>query len=538
MSTPTSSGAEPQGGETEPQGAGAESQGAGAEPQGAAERSSVSTSGDGAESQGAGAESTERSSVSTLGDGAEPRGCGAERLSATRQRRNRLIALATLSGSAARVVTLGVHLVQLPVALHYLGTEAFGLWMTLVGTVQLLSFADLGLGLGLQNKISAAFGRDDQQAIRDLLYTGRRLLAQIGLALLALGLPLCLLLPWGSYFNVQNHALAPQTGPALAVVFAGFALGLPLMAGVRFATGLQLGWVNGLGTCVTSALTLLAVFLGGALRVPFTAFVAMTVAPTLLVNWGVGLMAARSLGPIFSQLRPVYRADIVGDLRRQGVLFLMPQLSTSALAAAPAVMLSSVLGPAAVTPFSVCYRLGTAAFSLIFIPVNSLWPAYAEAQSRGDHAWILRTFKRSLLYTTSMGLLTGAGLVLVGEPLILLWTRQEAAVPTPGALLAFGAWIAVTGTFASIIVFLNGSGILKGQALGGALAALAMVLCTPPLIAWLGVTGAVLGMLLSWMALSCPLMLRDLRRALRRAQESHAEHLARPAAARGDAEAS
>ncbi len=489
MSTPKSSGAEAQGDGAQPESA---------EPQGAALE---------AQSEAEGS-----------------RGPSGEADSAARQRRNRLIALATLSASAARVVTLGVHLVQLPVALHYLSTEAFGLWMTLVGTVQILSFADLGLGLGLQNKVSAAFGKDDQQAICDLLYTGRRLLTQIGLLLLVLGLPLCLLLPWGAYFNVQDSALAPQTGPALAVVFVGFALGLPLMAGVRFATGLQLGWVNGLGTCATSVLTLLSVFLGGALQLPFAWFVALTVAPPLLVNGGVGWAAKRSLGLSFKRLKPVYRADIVGDLRRQGVLFLVPQLSTSALAAAPAVMLSSVLGPAAVTPFSVCQRLGTAAFSLIYIPVNSLWPAYAEAQSRGDHAWVLRTFKRSLVYSASVGALTGAGLVLVGEPLIHLWTRQEAAVPTPGTLMAFGAWLAVSGTFASVTVFLNGSGVLKGQALGGALSALAMVLCTPPLIAWLGVAGAVLGMLLSWMLFSCPLMLRDLRRTLRRASVSRAAH--------------
>lgn len=439
---------------------------------------------------------------------------------AAQARRSKLILLATVSSSASRFVSIGTNLLQVPLALHFLGAEAFGLWMTVVGTMQLMSFADLGLGLGLQNKISTAHGADDVVEIRSLHHTGMRVLVLIGAIVILVCWPLCWLLPWGSMFNVADAGLRTQLPYALMAVVTSFAIGLPLSAGTRLATGLQLGWVTGVSTIFSSTVTLVVVAVAGYLRLPFAAFVGATVVPPLLANLGVGLKALRTLPDLPQSQQPQFRRDIMGDIIRQGMLFLVPQASASFMVAAPNLFIASALGPLAVTPFSIGQRLANLSLQMLQLPLAPLWPAYAEARSRGDTAWIYRTLEKSLLFSGLGGLAAGAGIVLLGRPILLLWTGKPEAVPGTGVLLGFGMWVAVVGLFSSVVIFLNGSGRLRGQALGGVVSSVLLGVSLPPLISHFSTAGAVFAMLGSWLLGSVPLVCMDLRSTVSKPAQS------------------
>lgn len=430
-----------------------------------------------------------------------------------RARRSRLIVLATLSASASRFVAIGTQLVQVPLALHYLSAEAFGLWMTVVGTMQLMAFADLGLGLGLQNRVSTAFGADDHQEIHELAYTGRRILLGIGGVIVAAGLPLCWLVPWHEVFKVSDAGLRASLPHAMSAALFAFALGLPLSVGSRVATGLQLGWYTGVSTSAGSVLTLLMVAIAGFTALPLPAFVAASVVPPLLGHLGVGVMARRQLEPPPPTWRPRYRRDVARDVVKQGLLFLVPQVSASVMNAGPSLALAAMLGPAAVTPFSVGQRLAGVALQFLQLPLGPLWPAYAEAKRRGDTAWITRTLKRSLAASAAGSLAAAGGLLWLGVPLIRWWTRQAAAVPPMLTLVGFALWVLVVGSFAPAVIYLNGSGVLRGQALGGVVASTLMVLTLPLWVGSLGAPGAIFALVSSWLVGSLPFAVRDLWRS-------------------------
>ena len=64
-------------------------------------------------------------------------------------RRDRRIALATLTGVLSKISALVLAYISVSVAVGKLGPVAFGLWMTINGLSVLMPFADLGLGNGL-----------------------------------------------------------------------------------------------------------------------------------------------------------------------------------------------------------------------------------------------------------------------------------------------------------------------------------------------------------------------------------------------------
>ena len=76
----------------------------------------------------------------------------------------------------------GDQLVVVPVVLHYLGTERYGVFATITAIAGLVGWADLGLGNGLISEVAAAQGRDDSDSTARAVSTA--FFALLGLAVL------------------------------------------------------------------------------------------------------------------------------------------------------------------------------------------------------------------------------------------------------------------------------------------------------------------------------------------------------------------
>jgi hypothetical protein len=73
--------------------------------------------------------------------------------------RNRRAMLTGSVATLARVVQMGTSLITVPLTLKYLGNERFGLWMAISSVLAMAAFADFGVGNGVLNTVSKAFGR-------------------------------------------------------------------------------------------------------------------------------------------------------------------------------------------------------------------------------------------------------------------------------------------------------------------------------------------------------------------------------------------
>ena len=142
--------------------------------------------------------------------------------------RHRLIALSSLTSAFAKLITIITSLISIPMTLHYLGPERYGMWMTMSSFLVMLSFADLGIGNGLLNAVAAAYGRDDRQEIRRYVSSGFFVLTIIAIMILVLFAAVYRHVSWFEIFNVQSSVARREAGPALAVVIICIALGVPV----------------------------------------------------------------------------------------------------------------------------------------------------------------------------------------------------------------------------------------------------------------------------------------------------------------------
>ena len=99
---------------------------------------------------------------------------------------------------AARMIGLLVSLVTLPLTFKYLGPERYGLWMVLISVISAMGFADLGIGNGLMNAISEAYGKDDRNLAREYVTSAFVMMLGIALFLGVAGAIAYPFMPWGT----------------------------------------------------------------------------------------------------------------------------------------------------------------------------------------------------------------------------------------------------------------------------------------------------------------------------------------------------
>jgi O-antigen/teichoic acid export membrane protein len=355
------------------------------------------------------------------------------------RRRNRSIFAFFATSITSRGLGIGCQLVQVPIALHYLGNEAFGLWVTLSSIGYMLTCADLGIGLGVQNKIAEAWGSNDQEGARRIFVTGFVSLSVLTLGILAVLVPVCRGNALTGYFHITDPALQMAVKPAILAVVAIWCLNIPLGLGQRLAYGAQLGWAHNAAATVWQVAALVAVWVGVWQKLGLVAFFFLTFATGAIVNVVFLVYLLRRLGwRRFS--RHDFETKLLWDLAHLGIFFFLQQIANVVIFSAPPLMVSSTIGVAAVTPFNLVQRvlnLFTVVTNALMIP---LWPAYAEAKARGDWNWIRRTLWRS---SAMIIVLAVVPMILIGfwvPDVIRWWTHGVAARPSHSLVWLLVAW--------------------------------------------------------------------------------------------------
>ena len=367
--------------------------------------------------------------------------------------RYRRVALTSLAAIAARGIGVLTSLVSVPLTLHYLGIERYGLWMTISSTIALLAFADLGMGNGLVNAIADADGQDDAEAARRYVSSGFFLLLSIALVILVVFAAAYSFVPWPRVFNVTSALAMKEAGPATAVLILSFVVNLPLGIVQRVQLGYQDGFKNYLWTTVGALLGLGGVLLAIYLQAGLPWLVAAMSGGSILalgLNWiQVFGYSRRALVPSLKS----FKWQASRKLARTGVLFFSLQLLALLGSTSDNLIIAQVLGASAVASYAIVQKLfSTTQIAQYFIA--PLWPAFGEALARKDYVWARRTLNRALVVSLGLGTVTAVLLFVFGKKIIAIWAGPE-VVPSTFLLLGFSFWVLLAGYGGCMSAFLN-----------------------------------------------------------------------------------
>ncbi|WP_348260968.1 oligosaccharide flippase family protein [Telmatobacter sp. DSM 110680] len=425
--------------------------------------------------------------------------------------RLRRAGLTTVSAGAARVIGLLVSLVTLPLTFKYLGPERYGLWMVLISIISAMGFADLGIGNGLVNAISEAYGKDDRNLAREYVTSAFVMMLGIALFLSAAGAAAFPFMPWMRLFNVESAALAVEGSHAILVLYAWFVISIPIGIITRAQSGLQQGYipqvVGALGSVLTLIALLLAIRLHGSLAWLVFASTMGSVTATAFNGW---LLFYEH--PWLLPARHAYRRSAASKILKLGLMFFVLQCAVTIGYTSDNIVITQILGAAAVAAYAVPQKLFSFVGLVVGVAITPLWPAYGEALARGDVSWVRRVFFSSLWLTFVISGSFCTLLVLTGPWILRVFFGRSLHAPL-SLLIVLGLWGVVAAVSASTSILLNGAGVLRVQAIAAVIASLTNLALSIILTRRFGVIGVCLGSIITQLAITFPIyafIIRDL----------------------------
>ena len=368
----------------------------------------------------------------------------------------------SLIGKCASAANL---FVSVPYVLHTIGPEQFGAWATLVSFVFFAGFLDFGFGNGTMNLIAAARGRGAQEEIVAIWIEGTRVLSCVALILAGLALIAVPLVPWHHVLGMPaSEAAACRT--AAAVVLASIVIAIPLNLAARVQLGLGRGDRAFRWQTLGQLLAICAVIACAYAHATLAALTAAAVTTPLLGALGNTLQLRHAQRAASVAISKTSHKGVATKIRHEGLQFFVLQLAGALAFSSDLPLISAIRGPVDAGAYAIIQKLFSIipiGLSLLWVP---LWPIYRQALAAGDHAWVFRTLRRSLILAIVLAGGGAAVLALGFEQVTTLWLHKPLMVSNV-VLAGFVVWSLLEACGAALAAFLNAASIMRYQVIIG-----------------------------------------------------------------------
>jgi|GEM_PF-6394607 len=393
--------------------------------------------------------------------------------------------------AVAQMCSAVVMLGQVPILLHYLGAEVFGLWATLVAIASSATLLDLGVGFTLQNRVSRAYSLGESVAKEVGIATSMTTLTAGAVILIG-----------GVSYHFISHAtgldhLSPTLQIAAIVHLILAVLTAPFTLALKIAHGSGRSEWQGRSNLLISVLQLVLALTFWLGHLPGAALIAITPLPQIILLtyvWFSVTRADRGLGCHFS-----WDGKVGRTLLTDGIRFLLPQLVGQFFTVAPTAIAARLFGLSGAALASVYMRFFNVFGQIRTQVVYPLWPECARAAARRDYKTVMSIMRRALGLTGAISGLALVGLGLFGPFVLHLWTPSLASASNHLQCAALGSYILAISCLQAISYPMNGVGLLQPQTTAGVGTALAI--CG---LAYLfGAAGGYVGL---WLAFTIPVL--------------------------------
>lgn len=354
--------------------------------------------------------------------------------------RYRLIAYSGTAAIATKVVTALVGLASVPMVVHYVGKDQFGLWMVVSSLVVWMQLADFGITNGLTNALTEAYGRDEAEAAS--AYLSSALAVTLFIALICL-LPLAaayLWVPWAQVLNLTNPDLVAMAGDAFLLVGLAFVINIPVSLVTRAYVAYQRSYVTSILQALSSVVSFLGMWLAVQYGTNLLWLVAISVFTPVLFNLGLWLWMPNLDAAIRLQLVGINRRAISRVASSSVPLFFF-QCGALLVNQLVNLIIARVANLSLVADYNMILRIYLFIFSIAAALGSPFYAAIRDAFERSDILWVTKAIQRSLIVRVLALVPFALVLLPFGDKIMQAWV----GINNANAIGVFG-WVCVVAS--------------------------------------------------------------------------------------------
>lgn len=333
-----------------------------------------------------------------------------------------------LASFALKGISIVTSFLLVPLTIGYVSEELYGVWLTLASILTWLSFMDIGFSQGLKNKLTEAIASDDWEKGKALVSTTYGMMFFIMV-------PVCLLLElaipfvnWSSLLNV-NPVYSDEIINAMYVCIAFGCLQMIVNVLVSVVAAFQKVALSNSFMVIGNVIALLLILILKSIVPPSLVVLACTLAamPILVTVIASIILYSSSFKKVAPSISCFNKAHIK-ELFDLGYKFFIINIQVLVLYQSTNILISNVSSPIEVTTYNIAYRLLNVAMMIYTIMTTPLWPAYTEANAKGDYGWMISIRKKmqKILVLSIIGCFV---LTILSPFIYRIWIGDSVDVP-------------------------------------------------------------------------------------------------------------
>ncbi len=355
-----------------------------------------------------------------------------------------------------------VSLALVPMTINYISPVQYGIWLTISSIVNWTNFFDVGLGNGLRNKLANSLALNDYEKAKDYVSTTYAFLLIISTILLVLFCAVNPFVNWNRFLNVPQsfnenlHFVVLAVFASFCVQFVVQTINTVLTAYQEPAKAALISFLGQVG--VLLAVLILKKTVPGKLSILVFVLTLIPIFVLFIASFFLYNGKLKNISPSFKHINFKSGKSILGV----GSTFFIIQIGALILFQTDNLIVTRVIGPAAVTDFNVAYKLFSVVIMVFLIVMTPFWSAFTEAYAKKDFAWMKKSIKK-LRVIWIMFSFVGVPILLVFSKWIFkIWVGNLTNISF--SLSAAMACYVVCYTCLSLnCYFLNGVGKLRVQ---------------------------------------------------------------------------
>jgi O-antigen/teichoic acid export membrane protein len=369
--------------------------------------------------------------------------------------------LSIATSGLEKFIGIGSTLITMPITLTYLGPTQFGIWMVISGIVVFMSFGDLGIGMGLQNALSKAYGEDDKESPKYLI-SSAYFVVFITIIIVAI-----LILLLGSFFSTsdlfslksgENLEVATK---ALSYSLIVFIVGIPVSLIQRILNGYQKTYIANNVLLFGKIISLISIFVSVWLNLGLVGLTVLFIASPILAMLCYSLYFFTTNFDLLPKISRVSKEHIKA-IMSSGLWTVFVQMIYAAKMNIPIMIVSASIGVVAVAEYSVAQKMIGVGAMVINMALQPLWAVYGEAYYGGDKAWIEKTLAKSIKTVLLLTVIGGGIFILLGQQVIEIWLG-DSVLPSLSLIVGFSLWMIASSVNICFAMVLNGTGHFRNQ---------------------------------------------------------------------------
>ncbi len=391
--------------------------------------------------------------------------------------------------------SVGLNFLLIPVTISFLNQELYGIWVTLLSIISWISIMDLGIGLGLRNRLAEAIAKNELNSARQYVSTAYISISVIMLPILIVGLFVISFLNWNSIFNistVKNVDLVFSVSIMLIGMIGVFILGLIN----QVFNGIQKNAFVALHPIILNTVILLVLKFKPHYASGLVFMSSLYVIVSLVTLTIITIVVFKKHKYLIPNIN-YFDKTKVRFLLSIGLKFFIIQIATVVIFSTDNVIITQVLGPKEVTSYQITRQVFGILSMISGLIMGPLWSAYTDAYIKGDINWIKNVINKLLILMIPL-LLSVAVLILYFKNILSIWMNQDLHISDQ--LVFFMGIYTIITIWNNIFGFvLGGIGKIRLSTYTTVFAMLVNIPLSIYLAHKIGVSGVILGTTLSIM---------------------------------------